>query len=167
MNPPRRHPLTESQSNLLGYFALGAFLVGLGCLLGLTGCGYAKHKDPPTYFESSAAAANEAARLHARDAHGTLLQVVNPEGSMQPLIHQWDWLVMVPTPLGDDLLGKVVTYHADWFPSSTVTHRLVAKDRYGYIASGDHNAHSEPEYRVTAANYVGEIIAIYREDPHQ
>jgi len=142
-----------------------ATIVACGLLLLFLGCGYAKHKDPLTYLESSAAAANEAARLHARDVRGILLQVVNPEGSMRPLIHQWDWLVCVPTPLTDDLLGKVVTYRPEWNHGTNTTHRLVAKDQYGYIASGDHNARSEPQWRVTPANYVGEIIAIYREAP--
>ena len=162
MSQPRRHGADEDRSLL--WVALACALVAMACVaLGVAGCGYAKHKDPPTYLESSAAAANEAARLHARDAHGLLLQVVNPEGSMQPLIFQGDWLVCVPTPLGDDLLGKVVSYRPAWNHGQNTTHRLAAKDRYGYIASGDHNAHSEPQERVTTTNYVGEIIAIYRE----
>ena len=47
---------------------------------------------------------------------------------------------LVPTPLGDDLLGKVVSYRPAWNHGQNTTHRLVAKDRYGYIASGDANA---------------------------
>jgi len=142
-----------------------ATIVVCVALLLLFGCGYAKHKNPALFYESSPAAAQEAARLHARDAGGSVLLVTNPEGSMQPLIHQWDWLVCVPTPLTDDLLGKVVTYRPAWNHGQNTTHRLAAKDRYGYIASGDHNARSEPQWRVTTANYVGEIIAIYREAP--
>ena len=138
--------------------------IGLAAWLGFmaAGCGYAKHNDPDVRIETSAAAAQEAARLHAKDAGGQVEVVVNPEGSMMPLIHQGDYLVVVPTSFSKDLLGKVCTYHPAWNHEQNTTHRMVAWDSGGFIASGDHNPTSEPQERVTAANYVGEVVAIYK-----
>lgn len=126
------------------------------------GCGYAPHKDPPTYIYDTPRLAEESARLHARDIGGTYEQNLCC-GSMEPLIYSGDWVVIQPTVYGDHLLGKVGVYTPKWNDGKPVMHRFVsgnAKD--GFIASGDHNPKSESAERVTAANYKGELMGIYR-----
>jgi hypothetical protein len=124
----------------------------------LSGCGYAKHRDPEIRTYATAAEAQEAARLHAKDIGGIYSKPNTCCGSMKPLIVEGDILVMAKTPLAD-LLGKMVAY---WRNGVLLAHRLVAEDAAGYIASGDANKNSEADQRVTPANYVGEVVAIYR-----
>lgn len=94
-------------------------------------------------------------------AHGVVKFA--PTGSMSPLIPTWGGFgVARYQPFGDAKLGTVAIYNATWFQAAPIAHRLVYKDKYGFIASGDNNAHSEPMARITAANYLGEVISIYR-----
>ncbi len=145
------------------YLVLGLLFVSFLCLS--PGCGDAKHIDPPLYTYADTKVAAESARLHAIDVHGTYSQNTCC-GSMQPLIYAEDWTVVSPTPFSDALLGHVVVYTPEWNHRAPVMHRLVsgnAKD--GFIASGDNNPTSEAAERVTAANYVGELVGIYRTKP--
>lgn len=142
---------------------LGLFAVALLCLS--PGCGYAKHIDPPLYTYDTDAIAKESARLHAVDVGG-IYEQNECCGSMEPLIHAGDWVVTAPAPFEDRLLGRVNRYFAKWNGGKPVMHRFVsgnAKD--GFIASGDNNAHSEPNERVVATTYGGEVVGIYRVKP--
>ncbi len=144
-------------------YLISLFLLCLA--IGFAGCGYATHIDPPLYTYDNAKVAEQSARLHAIDVHGTYSQNVCC-GSMEPLIYAGDWVVVTPTPFSDALLGHVVVYKPAWNKGDPVLHRLVsgnAKD--GFIASGDHNPTSETSERVTVADYVGELVAIYRFKP--
>lgn len=128
----------------------------------VSGCGYAKHKDPELFYESSPRAAAEAARLHAREIGGSYHQNICC-GSMQPLIFKGDYIVVEPSPYNDDLLGQAVVYLPQWNAGNLVLHRLVSGNAAdGFIASGDNNPHSEAFERVTAANYRARVVAIYR-----
>jgi hypothetical protein len=132
----------------------------------VSGCGYAKHRDPVLYFESSPAAQILAAQLRAKEVGGTFAGPNTCCGSMSPLIVAGDYLVIKPSPFTDALLGSVVIYTPAWNHGQPVAHRLVsgnAKD--GFIASGDNNSRSEPSELVTASTYRGEVIAIYRLAP--
>jgi hypothetical protein len=133
-------------------------------VLAFTGCGYAKHRDPEVRTYATTAEAKESARLHANDAGGTAWSPNACCGSMLPLIIEGDILVTVRTPYAK-LLGKVAVYGPKWNDGKPVAHRLVAQDSGGYIASGDNVPQSENWERVTEANYVGEVIAIYRVKP--
>ncbi len=133
--------------------------------LSLGGCGYAKHVDPPLYTYTNAKVTEESARLFAAQVGGTYSQNVCC-GSMEPLVHEGDWVVVAPYPFRDELAGHVGVYKPEWNKRAPVMHRFVsgnAKD--GFIASGDNNPSSEASERVTAANYVGELVAIYRFKP--
>jgi hypothetical protein len=132
------------------------------CLLlfAIFGCGYAKHKDPDTFYESSRVAAGIAASLHARDIGGSVYQN-ECCGSMEPLIHKGDWIVARAEPYSDELLGKVVSYRRA--NGQLLMHRLVSGNAVdGFIASGDNNKRSEPDERVDAGNYLETCVAIYR-----
>lgn len=131
------------------------------CFL-LLGCGYYRHVDPVLYVYDSQRTVEESARLEARDKGGWVTKNVCC-GSMRPTVVENDLLVVIPSPFGDHLKGKVVVYRPQWNKGEPVMHRLVsgsAKD--GFIASGDNNPQSEAYERVRADNFVGEVISIYR-----
>ncbi len=139
----------------------------LGLLLAvlLGACGYAERVDPPVRSFAVDRLTAESARLHARDAGGAV-ETITCCGSMKPLIQDGDRVVIVPTPYEDRLLGRVTVYAPAWAKGGRIAHRLVAGSAAeGFIASGDNNARSEADERVTADNYLGEIIAIYRTQP--
>lgn len=86
-----------------------------------------------------------------------------PTGSMAPLIPLWGGFGVARYQSFDKArLGTVAIYNAVWNQSAPFAHRLVQRDKDGFIASGDNNAHSESRYRVTGANYLGEVLTIYR-----
>ncbi len=142
-------------------------------LLTLAGCGRAPRLDPAPYREPSELAAWLAAEAHARDVRGLVFRVLDTH-SMEPLLRGGDYIVVTPTPWEMVEVGRVVTYRAKWAPANfpPVTHRLVARDRDGGIASGDNvrpdiddqgrNTRTEARHRITAENYIGTVLAIYR-----
>jgi hypothetical protein len=161
----------QSRADMLGRWFRHRWLsriivVGIVVLLFMlmSGCGYAKPRDPAIHTYATAAEARESARLHANDAGGTAWPENACCGSMLPLIIEGDILVTVRTPHAK-LLGKVVVYGPKWNDGKPVAHRLVAQDSGGYIASGDNVPQSENWERVTEENYLGEVIAIYRVKP--
>jgi hypothetical protein len=127
-------------------------------------CGYAKRKDPPIYTYDSLALAAESARLHAKDINGMVWPPNECCGSMKPLIQEGDILVSLKTDY-EKMSGKVGIYGPKWNNGKPVAHRFVAKDKDGYIASGDANKKSESQERITEHNYIGEVMAIYRVKP--
>lgn len=137
----------------------------------LFGCGYPTPIDPPVLLRPTATQTAEESRLHARDlpGGGGLQLIVMPTGSMEPTIKGGDYLVVDTKGARYEELraGEIVTYRADWLPKDAppVTHRLVKKDSYGWVLSGDANPRSEPQWRVTKGTYVGKVIAIYRVNP--
>lgn len=164
--PGKHRPWTmQEQVAFRGLVLAGTLACALAVAGFLSGCGYAKHVDPPLYRYDTAALASESARLHARDAHGKTV-LITCGGSMRPLIETGDICVVVPSPFTDKLLGAVVCYKPKWANDRQIVHRLVSGGAAdGFIASGDNNAHSEPDQLVGAANYIGEVIAIYRVSP--
>lgn len=86
-----------------------------------------------------------------------------PTGSMAPLIPTWGGFgVARYQPIDKARLGTVALYNAVWNQTAPIAHRLVSRDKYGFIASGDANARSEPTYRITEQNYLGEVLTVYR-----
>ena len=57
--------------------------------------------------------------------------------------------------------GDLCVYHAAWLVGSTICHQAAQHDADGWIMSGLANAHSEPSWRVTAANFVGIVGKSY------
>jgi len=58
-------------------------------------------------------------------------------------------------------VGDIVNYKPQWNNYKLTCHRLVMKDKYGFIASGDNNMYSESFERITEDNYVNKVIVIY------
>ncbi len=137
----------------------------------LTSCGYDTHVDPPLFTYDTDALTLASAQLHARDVGGFVSGRVLNTHSMEPLIKGDDWLVILSSataPINNaHLRGRVISYHPDWDPKLFCAHRVVSEDSYGLIVEGDHvdGEHPEGKWRVTAANYLGEVIAIYRTVP--
>lgn len=63
--------------------------------------------------------------------------------------------VQYKTPMGETKVIPMDELYA------IVTHRLVQKDKAGWIASGDSNKHSENFERITPDNYFGTVLKIY------
>ena len=161
----RAAAITDPKQRLRRWILWILAVSGLVVVMLLTACGYAKHKDPPTYVYDNPKVARESARLHAQDVGGEYMQNVCC-GSMEPLIFKDDYLVAKATTYGEHLLGKVVIYRPAWKQGQPVMHRLVSGNmREGFIASGDNTPRSEASERVTAANYDAEVVVIYRYVP--
>ena len=148
-------------------FTLGSLFVGVTCawLLFVTGC-RAPHNDPPLFTFSSPIELRIASELHKRDIGGKLYRATNTH-SMEPLIMGGDVIVIdTRSAFTKALLGFPVTYRAAWqpAPAAPVTHRLVAWDASGAIAEGDNVSGNtnENKSRVTAKNYIGVVVGIYR-----
>lgn len=136
-------------------------------LLFVGGCGYPKHIDPPLYTYDTPALTLLSAQAHARGVEGLLYTVADTH-SMEPLLKGGDHLVVLPpskAPYAGLVAGKPIVYRAAWYLTSPVTHRLVAKDKDGWILSGDNNPRSEPQWRVTEDTYIGTVVGIYRVKP--
>ena len=105
-----------------------------------------------------AAAAAHAGRVGGR------VYTVSFTGSMKPLLQGGEKIVAVgefpAVKRGDVLIyeGALNPYG----PVTTIVHRAVQKDAGGWIMSGDNNAHTETWSRVTAQNYRGTVVAIYK-----
>lgn len=135
-------------------------IFALAFLFSLLGCGYAERLDPNVYTFDTPEQTAAAASKHAVMVTGTV-RPINCCGSMLPLIQNGDLIVIAPVAFTDRLLGRVVVYRGG--PAENWVHRLAAGTaEAGFIASGDNNAHSEAGRYVTAKNFVGEVVGIYR-----
>jgi hypothetical protein len=85
--------------------------------------------------------------------------------SMEPLIHGKTYAVIVQQPYGAIAESNILVYRGRLNASkpdlSTVLHRAVLHDRYGWIMSGDNNRWSESWDRVTSDNYIGTVVALF------
>lgn len=155
--------------------SLLAALIAAPLLLTLLGCGYPVHIDPPTFYHETRAQSSEAARLHAQDiSHaggaGLVVPIVGETHSMGKLMGPGDLIVVdTKAPFSNRRVGEVLCYvgeGADWegHPEDGpwITHRAVEKDAHGLLMSGDGNTRSEARSRVTAANYRGLVVGIYK-----
>lgn len=103
------------------------------------------------------------AQLESANLVATAVVQFTPTGSMSPLIPQWGGFGVARYQSFDKArLGSVAIYTALWFQNGPLAHRLVQKDKDGFIASGDNNSRSENWERVTPANYLGEVLTVYR-----
>lgn len=137
-----------------------AFAIAL-CFV-LSGCS-PKRLDPPTLTYDTPILTELSAKAHAATANGKVYYVMDTH-SMEPTLWGGDFIVVVPAPYHELKLGQIITYQADWQPAGAppVTHRLVKQDGLGWVLSGDNNARSEPQWRVTSRNYIGLVAGIYR-----
>jgi hypothetical protein len=155
-------------------------LLGVAPALLTSGCGYAKHDDPPTYSNANSTQARLAAKAHARDIGGDAYPVANTH-SMEPVLYGGYWITVdTHFPYDSITRGVIAVYQADWLPkdSGPVAHRTQVKDGDGWLMEGDNvkpeidsntgqNLHSETSWRMSRANYLGKVVAIYTTEDHQ
>jgi len=137
------------------------------CLFAVFGCGYPKPIDPPLFTYPTEILTRLSAEARAKDIDGAVFYVLNTH-SMEPLLRGGDYIVVLPkqrAPYADLKAGEVITYYASWYTKHPVTHRLVQKDKDGWILSGDANRYSESRWRVTENAYLGKVDGIYRTKP--
>lgn len=122
-----------------------------------------RYPNPPVTPASSESAALNAAIAYVGMTAGAEVSTIAFTGSMLPTLQGGDCVGLVPTPFNQLKVGDIVTYKAEWFAGvGLVIHRLVAKDSGGFIASGDNNAHSEPQWRITPASYHLRCAQVFR-----
>jgi hypothetical protein len=112
--------------------------------------------DPPIYSagNSQEAAIQEAARIDGK------VWAVSHTGSMKPLLQGGEYAVTV-AKFDAVKRGQVLVYHAP-YNKNPIIHRAVEQDKYGWLMAGDTAARSESWARVTSENYLGTVVAIYR-----
>ena len=144
--------------------AVAAFLA-----LFVLGC-QPKQREVPTFVYDSPRVTELSAAAHAKDVGGYVSLILPPTSSMSPTLEIGDYVV-VSSPANDPfeniVAGDPVRYLAHGSPhfspdTGAIIHRAVLKDSYGWIMSGDANAHSESKWRLTRENYLGRAVAIYR-----
>lgn len=158
--------LAINRRSFLTILALAIAILGVA----ISGCGFPAHINPPVYERETQVIALLEARLHARDLPGGpgLIFTVQPTGSMEPTLKGGDIIVVDSDKEGYAKIkrGEIVTYMAEWHKGpEPVTHRLISKDSYGWLLSGDANPDVETKWRVTEKSYIGKVVAIYRVKP--
>jgi len=129
-------------------------LIGAGWLLFVP---YIPTKlDPPTY---SVANSQEAAIQEAARINGKVWSVMHT-GSMKPLLQGGEHAVTV-AKFDTVQRGQVLVYRAT-YNANPIIHRAVEQDKYGWLMAGDSSPRSESWARVTSENYLGTVVAIYR-----
>lgn len=93
---------------------------------------------------------------------GGQLYRIAPTGSMRPTLMDDDYVVTQKVPYEELKEGDIISYTPKWNKGKLTIHRLVQKDKTGWIASGDNNARSESWERVTPSNYVDKLVKVYR-----
>ena len=105
--------------------------------------------------------------LDYQAAHGGRILTILGTGSMAPYIPAAApgldtektivaYVVTEAHATFDDITpGSLVTYRAAWSEKYSIIHVAALKDSGGWIMSGLHNPRSEPQWRVTADNFLG------------
>lgn len=117
---------------------------------------------PLPLMEFDDEAAKIAAFYDAIREMGGNAYVAADTGSMRPTLDGGDSILCLPVPYEDLKEGDIVNYRPKWNNGKLTIHRLVLKDKGGWIASGDGNKRSENWERVTKDNYVDRATQIYR-----
>lgn len=81
-------------------------------------------------------------------------------GSMKPLLEGGEYVVSV-SRYDTIRKGEVLIYRQPYYPNPII-HRAVQQDKDGWIMSGDSAKHTESWARVTAKEYIGTVVAVYR-----
>jgi hypothetical protein len=105
-----------------------------------------------------------AASSFAKLAGGSLI-LTSGTHSMEPLIHGKTYVVIVKRPYATITQRDLLVYrgrpNANKAGTTTILHRAVMHDSYGWLMSGDNNRWSESWDRVTTDNYSGTVVAIF------
>jgi hypothetical protein len=118
-----------------------------------------KDRNPAVVVHETAEQAHAAAMAEAKALNGRIYKTSGTP-SMLPLIDGQVFVVGQPKAYDQLCEGDIANYNAKW-AGGTVLHRLVAKDKEGWIPSGDNNARSEPNEKVKPDNYCDVVVKIH------
>lgn len=130
----------------------------------VSSCGYPDHKDPVIYDQYlTQDQAFNAASIDIEENGGKIYTLL-PTGSMEPLLHGGDYVVVKNKGFDDLSPGEVIAYVPDWSINRLPTiHRVLLRDSYGLLVAGDAvKGNEEAHFRVTPKNYIGVVTAVYR-----
>jgi len=128
----------------------------------------------PEFSFASAGEAEKAAQGHVNALANGFLGKVSYTGSMKPYLVGGEIVVIDSTPFNELKIGEVIVYKAKWTPknSNLTIHRIVGKDKSGFIMKGDSPKNvtesainGVANARVTEENYGGKVVGIYRIKP--
>ncbi len=126
---------------------------------------------PPRVVCADRQAAMDEAGAWARANGGVVIAVLGT-GSMAPYIPAAPageaprkfiaaYVVMLPGGYNDIKRGKLCIYRAEWDAKLYVLHQAAQSDGLGWVMSGLHNSRSEPQWRVTPANFIGITARVF------
>lgn len=121
-----------------------------------------KYPNPPVAIYDTPLAMIQAADSEAATKKAYRTYIGGKTDSMLPTIARGDQIVFVKKPYAELKEGDIAMYDAPWHPQAPVIHRLVQKDKGGWIGSGDNNPRSEAQWRITDKNYKGVVISVHR-----
>lgn len=120
-----------------------------------------KNRNPVVVTHATEAEARDAAMASAKQSGGGFYRT-SGTGSMEPLMVGQVFIVNTKKPYDKLMEGDIANYRPAFKADGTMfLHRLVQKDRDGWIASGDNNKRSESWARVKPDNYVDVVTAIH------
>lgn len=119
-----------------------------------------KDRNPVVVAGKSANEAEQVARANATAKKARIYRILDT-GSMYPLIRGGQFVVGEPTPYGELQVGDIINYKPEWNGGKPAIHRIVAKDKGGFLLSGDNNPRTESWMRVTPENYLDRVTTIY------
>lgn len=134
------------------------------CLIGMAWLligGWKPEKPPlPTNIVQ---AAESSAHAYAQSIGGEVF-AIQPTGSMRGTLEGGDFIV-TKRDFASVKVGDVLVYQPafKYEPNRPLAHRAVQKDSYGWIMSGDTAPVTESWARVTESNYMGTVIAVFRQ----
>lgn len=132
------------------------FALVIAFALMVAGC-WPGHKDPSVHVHADTQAAQQAMIASAARIDGFFYKA-DPTGSMEPLIHGGDYLVIAYTPFAELQVGQVVVLK---YNEARVVHRIEAQIGDGWITSGDSNPRIDREV-MTRDHYIGTVVEIHK-----
>lgn len=151
--------MKEVAVNVVTLFFIVAMLA---LLIMASGCAPAPRINPPVFRYDNEVVTILSADAHARDIGGRTF-TLSHTGSMEPMLTGDDRIVVVRVPFSELKDGEIIVYRAQWAVNGIpICHRIVGRDKLGLIMAGDATRHNESGWRVTDANYIGRVIAVYR-----
>jgi len=119
-----------------------------------------KDRNPVVVVHETAEDARKAAYSEASGLKGRVYRTVGTP-SMEPFITGQVYVVGVPKPYDQLQQGEIANYRPKFANGSIVIHRLIQKDKGGWIGSGDNNRWSESNERIKQDNYLDAVVKIH------
>lgn len=119
-----------------------------------------KDRNPVVIVHATEQEARSAALADAAKLKGNHY-LTSGTGSMEPLLTGRVYVVGVAKPYDQLQQGEIANYRAKFADGGIVVHRLVQKDKGGWIGSGDNNRWSESNERIKPSNYIDTVVRVH------